>query len=515
MKPARRLLLTVFVIVGIWELVGRLQLIASGAFPSLSAIASGLWRDRADYPPHLWATVHAAAIGFVAGNIVALLCAVVFVKSRVAERLFRGVGVTLFAVPLIAVVPVLLIAFSGDTARIVLAAMAVYYPTMVATVAGLGMVDAALVDVVRSSGGDERRVFRLIRLRSALPLTLGGLRVAAPAAMLGALLAEFGGGARWGLGSYLLASLARADPARLWGIGLVATAAAAIGYVVFDALGRRAGRGLIGVTQAADTTAATRRTEPLLQRIAWGIGSAAVVLGLWTLVLRVLDLSPVVARSPEGVVRYLLTGTRGSAARSRLIHALAETLPVSLVGLGCGLLAAFVLAMLLNIQPTISRAFLPFALVSQTMPLPALTPLLVLVFGRSTLVMVMVTISVTFFPSFVIVVQGLADAPAGPLAVVEAYGGGKLSAMRYVAVPHAVPYLFTAARLAAPRALLGVMIAEYLATGTGLGNLLNDSRGRLEYGMIWTVSAVAVIVAVVMTVLVGAAERSVWRRSGR
>ena len=240
-----------------------------------------------------------------------------------------------------------------------------------------------------------------------------------------------------------------------------------------------------------------------------------MVLALWTLALRLLDLSPVVARSPEGVVRYLLTGTRGSAARSRLIHALSQTLPVSFLGLACGLLGAFTLAMVLSIQPKLTRALLPFALVSQTMPLPALTPLLVLVFGRSTLVMVMVTISVTFFPSFVIIVQGLADAPAGPLAVIEAYGGGKMPAMRYVAVPHAVPYLFTAARLAAPRALLGLMIAEYLATGTGLGNLLNDSRGRLEYGMIWTVSAVAVIVAVTMTMFVGVVERSVWRRSGR
>jgi hypothetical protein len=90
--------------------------------------------------------------------------------------------------------------------------------------------------------------------------------------------------------------------------------------------------------------------------------------------------------------------------------------------------------------------------------------------------------------------------------------------LRYVAVPHAIPYLLTAARLAAPRALLGVMIAEYLATGTGLGNLLNDSRGRMEYGMIWTVSAVAVLVAVIITAAVGMAERWVWRRhsvSGR
>ena len=64
---------------------------------------------------------------------------------------------------------------------------------------------------------------RWVRLRSSLPALLGGLRVAAPNAVLGAILAEFGSGARWGLGTYLLGSLGRADPARLWGIGLVAT----------------------------------------------------------------------------------------------------------------------------------------------------------------------------------------------------------------------------------------------------------------------------------------------------
>ncbi|KAB2856027.1 MAG: ABC transporter permease, partial [Bauldia sp.] len=57
------------------------------------------------------------------------------------------------------------------------------------------------------------------------------------------------------------------------------------------------------------------------------------------------------------------------------------------------------------------------------------------------------------------------------------------------------------------RALLGVMIAEWLATGRGLGNLLNQSRGYLDYGMIWTVALVSVLVSVALYELVGAAER--------
>ena len=81
-------------------------------------------------------------------------------------------------------------------------------------------------------------------------------------------------------------------------------------------------------------------------------------------------------------------------------------------------------------------------------------------------------------------------------------------------VPASMPYFFAAARLTAPRALLGVMIAEWLATGTGLGNLLNQSRGYLDYGMIWTVTAVSVIISVIFYQFVVLAERRVLGKLG-
>lgn len=510
----RNALLAVAVVAVVWEAVGKLRLVGDGAFPPISDIVRQFWKDRHDYPPHVAATTKAAATGFVIGVIISIICALIFSRVPVIERLFRGVGVTLFAVPLIAVVPVLLIAFDGTTPRVILAAMAVYYPTMVSTLAGLRQVDPRLMDVIRASGGDDLDVLRWVRLRAALPSTLSGLRVAAPAALLGALLVEFGGGARWGLGSYLLASLGRALPKRIWSIGLVSTVIASIAYALFSVLAARAGRAMSDVSTATATTrtGAGDGDEPIVRKLAFGVASAGIVIGLWALTLELLDISPVVAKTPAGVVRYLLTGTRGSAARTRLLKALGQTLPISFLGLACGLGSAFVLAVVFTLRPKLGRAVLPFALVSQTMPLSALTPILVLVFGRSILAMVMVTISVTFFPSFVTILQGLAQAPPGPSALVEAYGGGQVSRLRYVAIPNAAPQLLTACRLAAPRALLGVMIAEYLATGTGLGNLLNESRGRLEYGMIWTVAAVAVLVAVSITMLVQVAERAVEHR---
>ena len=83
-----------------------------------------------------------------------------------------------------------------------------------------------------------------------------------------------------------------------------------------------------------------------------------------------------------------------------------------------------------------------------------------------------------------------------------------------VAIPSALPYVFAATRLAVPRALLGVMIAEWLATGVGLGNLLNQSRGYLDYGMIWSVAVVSVILSIMFYQAVAVVERRVLARAG-
>jgi len=81
-----------------------------------------------------------------------------------------------------------------------------------------------------------------------------------------------------------------------------------------------------------------------------------------------------------------------------------------------------------------------------------------------------------------------------------------------VSLPGSLPHVCAAARLVAPAALLGVMIAEWLATGYGLGNLLNEARGELDYGMIWAVAFVAIAVSVGFYQLVRLIETRVLSR---
>lgn len=499
----------------VWELAGRGQWVAGGALPAPTAIVTQAWLDRADYPTHIWGTLKTAIAGFAIGNLVAIACGLVFVRWRVIERLMSGVNVTLFALPTIALVPILVIALAGDTPRVVLSALSVYYPTMVATVLGMTQVDGRLVDLVRVYGGGEATVLRFVRWRSGLPTLLAGLRVAAPAAVLGSLLAEFGSGGNAGLGSYLIGSLGRADPARLWGIGLMATAISALAYGLVGLMASR----LAGDTGSATTPlgagAATPRRHRELGDIGLALASVAMPLLLWwgfVLVMRAMGVSDVVLRDPPGVFAHLFLEEGSRESLGLLAEALGQTLPHAITGMVVGLVFALVLAIVSTLWRGLGATLLPISLVSQSMPLVALAPLIVLVFGRDWGGILAITVSVTFFPAFVTIAQGLALVPPALGDLVRANGGGRLAWLRRVALPWSLPYLCAAARLAAPRAFLGVMIAEWLATGTGFGNLLNESRGQMDYGMIWSVTVVAILAAVALHALTVTLERRLLRR---
>lgn len=502
------------IILLIWEVVGRLDLVAGGALPGFSEILIRLWIDRGDYPNHIGATLYASSMGFIIGNILAIAAGMLFVLFPTLMKITRGFNIAIFALPPIAIAPILVLTLSGMAPRITLAALGVYFVTMSATVVGLSQYDTRSADLIRAYGGSNWLVMKLVRLRGAIPDILSGLRIAAPNAVLGAILAEFGGGGRWGLGTYLLGSLGRGEPARLWGIGLVATLIAGLSYFIFAYISNRT----LGSTRSVSLNTAlpdsVEGKKPLFIRALIMISALLLPFLLWWAFIKLTGVPDLIAKTPLGVFDYLFLADTSHIARGKLLAALGETLPITLVGMIAGLGFAFLLAISARMFPNFIDAFMPVALVTQTMPLVALTPLLVLILGRGYSVTLWITISVTFFPAFVLLVQGLKRVPQTVLDLPRAYGASAWKELFMVSIPAALPYLFASTRLTVPRALLGVMIAEWLATGTGLGNLLNQSRGYLDYGMIWTVAAVSVIISVIFYYIVLFVERRTLKRLG-
>ncbi|MDR3473164.1 MAG: ABC transporter permease subunit [Devosia sp.] len=502
------------ILLAIWEIAGRLQLVASGALPAPSAVLARLWVDRADYPDHILATLQGALGGFVIGNVIAVAAGICFALFPVVARLARGVNVAIFALPAIAISPILVLTLSGMAPRYALAAIGCYFTTMTATVVGLTEVDARSVDVIRAYGGGRWKTLWLVQLRSAWPAILSGLRIAAPNAVLGSILAEFGGGGRYGLGTYLLGSLGRGEPDRLWGIGLVATLIAGLAYGLFALIARAVTSGTLAVTIPTGLPRGHDRRHSRWTGAALTAVSLALPFALWWMLLAVLHVPSLIAKTPPDLFSYLFLSPMAAIAQQRLVGALAQTLPFTVAGMVAGLGFAFLLALSTQVYPAVVRAFMPVALVTQTMPLVALTPLLVLMLGRGPGVILWITISVTFFPAFVTMAQGLLLVPPAALDLPRAYGASISKQLRLVSIPASLPYLFAAARLTVPRALLGVMIAEWLATGTGLGNLLNQSRGYMDYGMIWTVAVTSVVISVILYQAVAAIERAVLHARG-
>jgi ABC-type nitrate/sulfonate/bicarbonate transport system permease component len=496
----------------LWEVAGRSMPAVRDAIATPTLILAQYRSDADLYVPHILATVRSAAFGFAIGTSFAVLAAILFCRFPAVEGTFRGVNIALFAMPPIVVGPVLAIVFSGDLPQIILAALVVYFPTMAATLVGLHDIDPRLLDVIRTYGGGSNAIMRFVRLRSALPAILAGLRTAAPLSVLGAILGEFGSGVRWGLGSFLLGSLGDADPARLLGIGFAATAISMLGYGLFAWIGRRTTGATMAVTIAPDRSPdqiASTGKYSRTKRAALFVVAVIMPFLLWWLILRASHISPIIAPGPMETLRYLVASPESADARASLLAALGQTLPLAGLGLVCGIAVAFVFAALTVVRPAMANAILPVAMLLQSMPLVALVPLVMLLFGRDTAASVVMAVLVVFFPAYVMLAQGFALVPRPARELVQVYGGSRSKELVLVSVPYAASYLFAAAKLVAPRALLGVMVAEWLLSGKGLGNLLNASRGLLDYDMVWAGAVISILISIVAYETVSGIERLV------
>jgi ABC-type nitrate/sulfonate/bicarbonate transport system permease component len=507
----------VLVTLALWELVGRLALIGNGAFPPITAIVQSWWDNKDVYPAHILSTARTAGLGFVIGNAAAIILAFLFLLVPATERLLRPLVVVLFCLPVVVVAPILGVAFDGDWPKVALAILLVFFPTMIATSVGLANAPGDALEVVRASGGGSLRALALVRVRAAVPDMLSGIQISAPAAFLGAILGEFLGGVK-GLGVYLVGSMGRGEPATLWAIGLVATILSGIVYgavgLVRRALGADNTRpsGDMTAARASDNTTRTSRSHRLALSALWGVGGLLTLLVAWFAFIAATGLPRTLMNSPVEVWNSLVTSERAPEVRADVFAALNASVPPAIVGTTAGVLLALLLAVALSSFAAVARGIMPFAFVSQTIPLVALAPLIALILGRGTVTIVAVTISVTFFPSLVTIIQGIATAPSGPLDVMRSVNASRLSIMTRVTLPNALPHLLASVRLAVPRALTGVVIAEQFVTGTGLGGLLGVSRGYLDYRMMWVIAAVVAVISLAAYALAQAAEAALLAR---
>jgi NitT/TauT family transport system permease protein len=157
--------------------------------------------------PHLATTMVEVALGLVVGAGSALVIGYVLARSALVERLLSPYLVAAQATPILALAPLLVLWFgTGLTSKVVICSLIVFFPVAVATMVGIRSVDAGLLELGRSLRATRGQILTTLEIPAALPSILGGLRVGATLAVVGAIVGEWAGADR-GLG--VLINLAR------------------------------------------------------------------------------------------------------------------------------------------------------------------------------------------------------------------------------------------------------------------------------------------------------------------
>jgi NitT/TauT family transport system permease protein len=200
-----RILLPIVVLaagVAVWELVVRLNHIPPYVLPGPMAVFATLIGDWPVLAESLLTTLLTTLEGFVAAGIGGIALALLFNQSKWLEYSLFPYAVILQVTPVIAIAPLLLIYLPQQTAVIVCAWIVAFFPVLSNTTLGLNSVDRNLAGLFQLYGASRAQTLAYLKLPSALPFILGGLRIAGGLSLIGAVVAEIAAGSA-GAGSGL------------------------------------------------------------------------------------------------------------------------------------------------------------------------------------------------------------------------------------------------------------------------------------------------------------------------
>ena len=192
-------------------------------------------------------------------------------------------------------------------------------------------------------------------------------------------------------------------------------------------------------------------------------------------------------------------------------------LPATMLVTGVGLLISLALglglAVVMDWSPLLQKCLYPVVVASQTIPTTAIAPLFVLWFGYGIWSKVLVTVLITFFPITITVYDGLRAAKTEMAELLLTYGATKRDIFWKIKVPCALPYFFSAIKMAVPMSVIGAAIGEWLGAQSGLGYFSRRMMTQLDGAGVFAPIVLLSAAAMLAVAVVGRIERKAvkWR----
>jgi len=230
----------------------------------------------------------------------------------------------------------------------------------------------------------------------------------------------------------------------------------------------------------------------------------------WFLLARLGDIPAFMLPPPETVwARFVGSFQDGSLVRNGL-----STLEKIILGLVSGVGAATLLGYLLAKSPLLERLLTPYIVASQSIPVVAIAPLLIIWFGSGMFSKVLICALIVFFPVLINTVVGLRAVPDNLRQLMRVLRATRWQTFRLLEVPAAMPVFLGGLRIGATLSVIGAVVGEFMAPDRGLGRIINEARGRYDTALVFVAVFTLVAMALALYGLVSLAEKRLlwWQR---
>jgi ABC-type nitrate/sulfonate/bicarbonate transport system permease component len=253
-----------------------------------------------------------------------------------------------------------------------------------------------------------------------------------------------------------------------------------------------------------------------MRRWAPPLALVVLALGAWQLAARTevianaLSLKPYLVPAPSDIASSLWSD------RSLLADNAWVTVREVLGGLAIAVAAGFALALALHLWGAVRRAVYPLLVASQTVPIVAIAPILVVWFGFGIGPKLAIIALVCFFPVTVNTLDGLRSVDPEVGKLMRTLDASRLQVLVRAEVPAALPYFFSGTRIAVAVAVIGAVFGEWSGAASGLGHLILISQSQLQTSRVFATVAVLSAIAIALFYALALAERRLawWGRDG-
>lgn len=246
-----------------------------------------------------------------------------------------------------------------------------------------------------------------------------------------------------------------------------------------------------------------------VQRWLWPASLLLTVLIVWEVMVRWRDTPRWMLPPPTAIITAFRTDW------AMLMDNTWVTLVEVLLGFALALVAGLLIGAAIDWSLVLRRALYPLVIASQTIPMVALAPLMLIWFGYGLLPKVLITALIGFFPLAVATVDGLGSADREMLALLRSMGATPGQRARLVRIPAALPTIFSGARVAITFCVIGAIFGELVGASEGLGYLMTRSAAQFQTARLFACIVILAVMGISLFGVVSLIERIAlpWRRT--